>query len=146
MHKKTVVGIIAFALCSQALAIDWGSKSVQIEQQDRAGQWVPREPLVLNENMSHIGREVGEPDVSVRLNTVFRSEKFETQPELQVNCRDGTGLKATFTEANASEPWKARFDSKCGMWRFTLVDTAKALHERRAASGQAMPARLPNAN
>ncbi|MGA4422882.1 hypothetical protein ACI2UY_22340 [Ralstonia nicotianae] len=146
MHKKPMVGLIAVALCSHAFAFDWGSKAIQIEQQDRAGQWVPRDPFVLNENMSHIGSGVGEPDISVVLNSIFTNEKFDTRPELRVTCRDGTGLKATFTEANASEPWTARFNSACGAWRLTLVDTAKALRERRAALGQALPAKSPHAN
>ncbi|MBK5052949.1 hypothetical protein IQ289_31690 [Burkholderia sp. R-70006] len=140
MKIAAAIGLLGLGFGVQACASALDSKSIQVEQQFHGGQWVPVDPIPMDRNNSVQGRAVGEPDISLTLHPVVVDGRLALARDLEVTCRDGRGLRATFVENSARDPWNARFVSECGVWRFTLVDTAKALHMRRAAPGEFPPA------
>jgi hypothetical protein len=139
MKKLTTAALLSICICSPALAFDWSSKSIQVERSYHADQSIPYDPLSLDQQSSYQGDGGGWPDYQLIMKPVVSSAtgKLTLDREFQVTCRsDGKALMATFDEKSVSEPWSVRFDSGCGSWIFTLVDTAKARRVPRAAPGE----------
>lgn len=121
-----LAGVLSLALSAQAIAIDWSAKSIQIEKQYSDRQWGAYDSLLLTENFSIQGHDVGEPDVSMKLQSIASDGKLRLARALIVSCGTREMFQTGFDEAALNAPWSIEIHSPCGTWRYTLVDTTKA--------------------
>lgn len=151
MKIKLVMGLVTLGLSAHAFAFDWGSRAIQIEQRSTDGpvRWIAEDPIPLNHGMSIFGKAIGNPDIRVTMPSVVVDGQIATEAQLEVTCGDDSGpdiplLVVTFNEKTVRKPWTEVRSSPCGMWRFTLVDTAKALHAPQTEAALPVPDEPPS--
>jgi hypothetical protein len=140
MRVNLIAGVVALGLSVQALAFDWSEKSIQVEREYPDGKWGPDDPIPLDRNSSVIGNGVGAPDISMTLDPIVSEGKVRLNRRLEVSCGARKVFDSGFVESVIAMPWSVEMHSPCGTWKFTLVDSSKALHIPRAAPGEFPPA------
>ncbi|MBN3776937.1 hypothetical protein G3O06_05040 [Burkholderia sp. Ac-20345] len=139
MKAKIIVGMLVACLSAHAASFDWSAKSIQVEKQYSSREWGAWDPISLGQNSSYSGDGVGDPNTDLNLHAFVVDGKVLINRKLTVNCRARKIFESGFDESVLNMPWEVEIHSPCGTWRYTLVDTAKAMRPRLAAPGEVIP-------
>ena len=134
LKTHALVALALTAICSHAFAYDWTSKSIQVEKETQAGKWIAYDPIALNQNARLYRDGWTEPTTDLTLKARVIDGKTYINRVLEVSCGARKIFESGFDESVVAMPWSVVIPSPCGVWRYSLVDTAQV--KRPALDGR----------